>query len=112
MALRVRISVPSSAHPDELVTIRTLVAHPMETGFRRDATGKAIPRDILTRFECHFDAGQGTQPVFAAELHPAVAANPFLRFHLRATRSGTLHFRWYDATGLAAEETRTLTVDG
>ena len=111
MALRARISVPPTARRDEVVTIKTLVAHPMETGFRRDASGRSIPRDILTRFECHFDDGAGDVLVFAADLHPAVAANPFLRFHLRATRSGTLRFRWYDAEGLAAEETRPLTVD-
>lgn len=90
--LKVRISVPSGVSRGDVITIKTLVSHPMETGFRRDAMGVAIPRNILTEFECRLD----DERVFRADFHPAIAANPYLAFPLRAGRSGTLWFRWLD----------------
>ena len=104
----VRISVPSRAARGDVITIKTLVSHPMETGFRRDALGSRIPRNILTEFECLLDG----EPVFRAHFHPAVAANPYLAFHLRAQRSGTLLFRWVDQQGQETVATRELEVDG
>ena len=80
----------------------------METGFRRDALGSPIPRNILTDFECRLDDAV----VFRARLHPAVAANPFIAFHLRAERGGTLRFLWRDQHGEETVLTRELTVDG
>jgi hypothetical protein len=58
--------------------------------------------------ECLLDG----ERVFRADLHPAMAANPFLAFRLRATRSGTLRFRWRDQHGEESVETRELVVDG
>ena len=104
----VRISVPSRAARGDVITIKTLVSHPMETGFRRDALGSRIPRNILTEFECLLDG----EPVFRAHFHAAVAANPYLAFHLRAQRSGTLLFRWVDQQGQETVATRELEVDG
>lgn len=106
--LKARISVPASATRGEVITIKTLVSHPMETGFRRDALGSPIPRNILTDFECRLD----DDVIFRARFHPAVAANPFLAFHLRAERSGTLRFLWRDQNGEETVLTRELTVEG
>lgn len=106
--LKARISVPSQAARGEVITIKTLISHPMETGFRRDAMGARIPRNILTHFECLLD----DRTVFRARFHPAVAANPFLSFHLRAERSGTLLFRWRDQSGEETTVTRELEVAG
>ena len=61
---------------------------PMETGYRRTQLGALIPRDIIRRFVCTYN---GTE-VFRAELHPAIAANPFIVFSTVATESGTLEF--------------------
>lgn len=104
----VRISLPTQVARGAVITIKTLVSHPMETGFRRDALGKRIPRNILTRFECLLDG----ERVFRADFHPAVAANPYLAFPLRAQRSGTLVFRWVDQQGQETVATRELEVDG
>ena len=106
--LKTRIAVPERAVRGEVITIKTLVSHPMETGFRRDALGSSIPRNILTEFECLLDG----ERVFRADLHPAIAANPFMAFRLRAERSGTLSFRWRDQHGEETEVTRELVVDG
>ena len=104
--LRTRIAAPGAAARGEIITIKTLVTHPMESGFRLDEQGERIPRDILTRFECLFDK----ETVFRAHFHPAVSANPFLSFRLRAQRSGTLTFRWIDQHGEETSVTRTLEV--
>lgn len=79
----------------------------METGFRRDAVGTAIPRNILTDFECLYNK----RPVFRAKFHPAISANPFLAFHVRADQSGTLTFRWLDQHGAETIVSRDLVVD-
>lgn len=105
--LKTRIAVPSRVARGEVITIKTLVSHPMETGFRRNAVGSPIPRNILTEFECLLD---GTR-VFRAALYPAVAANPFLAFRLRAEHSGVLLFRWRDQHGEETVVTRELVVD-
>ena len=69
---RALIKVPPSARRGEVIEIRALIAHPMETGYRLDATGRPLPRDILRRFSCRYNG----ELVVGAELHPAVAANP------------------------------------
>ena len=103
----VLINVPKQARRGEIVEIKTLVSHPMETGHRRDQLGAAIPRDIIRQFVCTYN---GTE-VFRADLHPAIAANPFIVFTTVATESATLTFRWTGDNGFTATETATITVD-
>jgi len=103
---RVLLTVPAAAKRGEIIEIRAAIAHPMETGYRRGADGQRLPRDILRSFACRLDGDL----VFAAELFPAVAANPYLAFHLRATRSGTLTFTWEGDAGFAQTETARLAV--
>ncbi|MEM8492133.1 MAG: thiosulfate oxidation carrier complex protein SoxZ [Pseudomonadota bacterium] len=103
---KVRIAVPKTAVAGEVLTVKTLITHPMETGFRRDTSGQRIPRNILSLFECTLDE----QPLFRATFHPAIAANPYLSFRLVAERSGTLTFRWEDQQGKEAKATHYLEV--
>jgi sulfur-oxidizing protein SoxZ len=84
-----RISVPRSASRGEVIEIKTLIQHPMETGFRRDLAGDAIPVHIIERFICTYNGKE----VFRADFHPAVAANPYLTFHTVATEVKTEHAR-------------------
>jgi sulfur-oxidizing protein SoxZ len=106
MAARVLITLPPTAKRGEVIEIRALIAHTMETGFRVDANGRTVPRDIIRRFSCRYDG----EVVFAAELHPAIAANPYLVFSTVATATGTLTFQWDGDNGFTQTETRTLTV--
>ena len=78
---RALINVPKQAKRGDVIEIKTLVSHPMETGYRRDTMGNAIPRDIINRFVCTYNGVE----VFRADLFPAIAANPFLSFHTVAT---------------------------
>lgn len=104
--MTIRIAVPESAKAGEVLEIRALIQHRMETGYRRDEYGRAIPRDILKHFECLYNG----ESVFRAEFFPAVAANPFLTFHTRATESGILLFRWTDQAGKVSTHSASIEV--
>lgn len=103
---RVLVNAPSSAKRGEVVEIKTLAGHVMETGFRRTQTGELIARDIITQLVCTYNGVE----VFRAELHPAMAANPLLTFTTVATESGTLEFRWTGDNGYAVTQSASITV--
>lgn len=102
----IRVSVPKTAAKGDIIEIKALIQHPMESGFRRGSRGEVIERDIIIRFECVFEGAA----VFEADFHPAVAANPFLTFYMRATKSGSLTLRWTDQHGESWSETAPLEV--
>ena len=104
--VRARISIPRNVTSGQVIEIKTLVTHPMETGFRVDSLGVKIPRNILTDFAVKFD----DRVVFEAELHPGIAANPYISFHFKVETSGTLIFTWRGQNGFSLTETRELTV--
>ena len=93
-----RIDVPATAKRGEIVEIRTLIRHTMETGFRRDYLGVPLPRDIITLFVCTYNGVE----ICRANLHPSVAANPYIAFSTVATESGTLVFTWSGDGGFTA----------
>ena len=100
------INVPAQAKRGEIIEIKTLIRHQMETGFRIDPTGTLIPRDIIHTFVCTYNDVE----VFRAELFPAIAANPFLSFHTIATESGTIALSWTDDHGEVQTEAVQITV--
>lgn len=102
----IRISAPETARPGEVIELKAMIQHVMETGYRRDEKGKIIPRNIITNFRCTY-AGE---VVFEATFLPGIAANPFVSFFARATKTGTLVFTWTDQEGKTWSEQRTLTV--
>ena len=104
---RVLINLPARAKRGEVIEIKTLIAHPMETGYRVGPTGTALPRDIINRFVCTYNGAE----VFRAELFPAIAANPFIAFSTVATESGELAFGWTDDHGETQTEVRQITVE-
>jgi sulfur-oxidizing protein SoxZ len=103
---RVVVNVPAQAKRGEVIEIRTLASHPMETGFRRTQLGEAIPRDIIRSLVCTYNGVE----IFRAELHPAIAANPLITFTTVAVESGTLEFRWTGDNGYSATQTATIRV--
>lgn len=90
-----RVRVPNTARAGEVIEIKTLISHPMETGYRRDVRGQLVPRHIIHTFICTYNG----EEVFRADWHPAVAANPYLSFYTVATVSGRLQFVWMDDDG-------------
>ena len=103
---RALINVPATAKRGDIIEIKTLISHPMESGYRVGANGVPIPRDIITLFSCIYNG----EEIFRAELSPAIAANPFLAFFAIARDSGTLTFYWSGDNGFAVTETAAITV--
>ena len=103
---RAVVTVPTRAKRGEIIEVKTLAQHPMETGFRRTQTGELIPRDIIRRFTCTYN---GTE-VYRADLHPAMSANPLIAFSTVATETGTLAFQWIGDNGYSLTETASISV--
>jgi len=101
------INVPPKAKRGDIIEIKTLMSHIMETGYRHTADGAVVPRDIITSFACRYNGSE----IFRAELFPAIAANPFLSFFTIATENGTLDFEWTGDNGFSATATAKITVE-
>jgi len=101
------VNVPERARRGQVIEIKALIAHPMETGYRRTQLGERIPRDIVRRFVCTYNGAE----IIRAELHPAIAANPFFAFSTVATESGTIEFHWTGDNGFTATESAALVVE-
>lgn len=89
-----RIRIPSQIKAGEVIEVKTLVTHDMESGQRRDG-GKLVPRRIINKMTCTYNG----RTVFDAALEPAIAANPYIAFFVKATETGTLDFAWTDDDG-------------
>lgn len=101
------INVPKKAKRGDIIEIKTLISHIMETGFRHSTIGVPIPRDIITSFVCTYN----NEEIFRAVLFPAIAANPFFTFTTIATESGTLEFKWQGDNGFSVAEQASITVE-
>ncbi|HDZ75241.1 MAG TPA: thiosulfate oxidation carrier complex protein SoxZ [Aurantimonas coralicida] len=95
MASKPRVKVPKSAKAGEVVTIKTLISHDMESGQRKDKEGNVIPRQIINKFTAEFNGAK----VFETNLEPAVSANPYFEFTSKVPESGTFKFTWVDDNG-------------
>ena len=66
------INVPAKAKRGEIIEIKTLMSHIMETGYRHTAEGEVVPRDIITSFTCRYNGVE----IFRADLFPAIRGQP------------------------------------
>ena len=101
-----RLKVPSTAKKGEIIEIKTLVSHTMVSGQAKDANGKTIPRDIINTFVCNYNGKQ----VFKMALEPAISANPFIAFKVKADASGMFEFVWTDDNGSVYKDQAPITV--
>jgi len=101
------INVPRHAKRGEIIEIKTLMSHIMETGYRHTANGDVVPRDIITSFSCRFNGAE----IFRADLFPAVAANPFITFFTVANDSGKFEFEWIGDKGFTETASASITVE-
>ena len=103
----VLINVPKKARRGDIIEIKTLMSHVMETGFRHTATGELVPRDLVTSFACRFNGAE----IFRADLFPAISANPFITFFTKATESGTFEFNWIGDRGFSETASASIIVE-
>lgn len=90
-----RVKLPKSAKAGEVITIKTLITHKMESGQRKDKQGNKIPRNIINKFDCTFNG----QQVFSCDLLPAISANPYMQFNALVKEEGEFEFTWLDDDG-------------
>jgi len=91
-----RVKVPKTAEAGEVITIKTLISHKMESGQRKDKkTGELIPRKIINNFKAEFNG----KLVFETEIEPAVSSNPYIQFKMKVPESGEVVFTWTDDDG-------------
>jgi sulfur-oxidizing protein SoxZ len=90
-----RVRIPGQARIGQVVEVKTLISHEMETGQRKDAAGETIPRKIIKSFTAKFNGKE----IFRSDWHPAVSANPYLAFFVRVPEAGTFQFSWLDDDG-------------
>jgi sulfur-oxidizing protein SoxZ len=103
---RVLINMPKQAGKGEVIDIKVLISHPMESGHRRTDAGEIIPRKIINKFVCTWNG----EEVLSADLFPAIAANPFLSFSAIAGASGIVSLSWVDDDGAVQTELVPITV--
>ncbi|MDT7833966.1 thiosulfate oxidation carrier complex protein SoxZ [Aquabacterium sp. OR-4] len=76
--------------------VRVLMAHEMETGQRKDATGRLVPAWHIREISVTLNGRQ----VLTAQCGPSVARNPFLQFTLRGAKPGDrIGVSWVDNRG-------------
>lgn len=101
-----RVRIPETAKSGEIIEVKTLITHEMESGQRRTKDGAVVPRHIIKEFRATFDGVE----IMRADWFPAMAANPFQSFHVKVTRSGVFTFTWVDDDGSLYTSNHTITV--
>ncbi len=101
-----RVRMPSTAKAGDVIEVKTLISHEMESGQRKDAAGKVIPRKIIKQFVASFNGKE----IMRADWHPAISANPYQSFFVRVTESGTFLFQWIDDDGSVYKSEQKITV--
>ena len=92
---RPRVRVPAKVKKGDVVQIKTLISHAMESGQRKNELDQKLRRKIINRFVCTLNG----KLVFSADLHPAISSDPYLVFDVRVMESGTFEFAWTDDDG-------------
>lgn len=101
-----RIQVPKQAQLGEVVEIRIAIQHPMETGFRYDAAGRPIPKNVINLLAVSYNGAE----VLSVEMGSGIAANPYLRFYTVAGESGEIEVSWTDDAGNRGAERASISV--
>jgi len=80
----------------DVADVRVLMAHPMETGQRKDAAGKLVPLHFIQSITAQLNG----KTVFAADVSQAVSRNPVFAFKVKGAKAGDkLSITWQDNTG-------------
>ena len=101
------INVPKKAKRGDVIEIKTLMSHIMETGYRHTAAGQIVPRDIITSFICRYNGSE----IFRADFFPAISANPYVSFFAIARDSGKFEFEWIGDNGFSTTASASITVE-
>lgn len=101
-----RVRMPTTAKAGEVLEVKSLISHEMESGQRKDKDGNTVPRKIIKQFTAYFN----DKEIMRIDLHPAISANPFQAFYVKATETGTFRFEWLDDDGSVYKAEQKITV--
>ncbi len=90
-----RVRMPATAKAGDIIEVKTLISHPMESGQRKDSAGKLVPRHIINKFTASFNGKE----ILSVAWYPAISANPYQSFFVRVPESGLFEFAWVDDDG-------------
>lgn len=90
---------------DGVTNVKALIAHPMETGLRKDKAGKPIPAHFIQEVVCTHNGQQKA----TWEMGISIARNPYLQFEIEdAAKGDTLEVSWKDNHGESASGSTTI----
>ena len=99
---KIMIKVPSAIKKGDVIPVKAMVVHPMETGQRKDSkTGNLIPEHYINDVKVYY----GSDMVTSMEWGIAVSTNPFITFYLRADKAAPLKVMYKDNKGATFEKT-------
>ncbi|MBU2982798.1 thiosulfate oxidation carrier complex protein SoxZ [Lentibacter algarum] len=101
-----RVKAPKKAAAGDVVTLKTLISHKMESGQRKGSDGNLIPRSIINRFTCEFNG----KSVIDVTLEAAISTNPYFEFEATVPEAGDFKFTWYDDDGSVYDETKSVAI--
>ena len=67
-----RVQVPASVQRGEIIEVRIAIQHPMETGFRYDNAGRAIPKNVVNTLIARYNGIE----IFRAEMGSGIRTLP------------------------------------
>lgn len=94
-----RLLLPERVAIGDVISVRLLIQHAMETGYRQDMDGRLIARNVIRLVRCDL----GGVEVFRAEPSSGISANPLFEFSLRVTEPGHWLVQWEDDAGSKGE---------
>ena len=94
-----KLLLPDRVALGDVITVRLLIQHGMETGYRQDMDGRVIARNVIRLVRCEL----GGVEVFRAEPSSGISANPFFEFSLRVAEPGNWLVQWEDDAGIQGE---------
>jgi sulfur-oxidizing protein SoxZ len=80
----------------DFADVRVLMNHPMETGQRKDSSGKVIPLHFIQNLEVKVNG----KTVVEAQISQAVSRNPVFSFRVKGANKGDkVEVSWLDNKG-------------
>lgn len=103
---KIKIRLPRTVNKGQVVAVKALITHPMETGFRKNKkTKKKIPAYYINDVSVYY----GDELVTHSDWTIAVSTNPFMTFYIKADKVAPLKIVWKDIKGGVYEKTVQIT---
>jgi len=90
-----RIKVPDQIKKGDLITVNSIISHPMDTGFFRTAEGAPIPAYFIRRVVVTY----ADREVARFEWTSGISKNPVVSFTLKTEQEAPLSMVWTDNHG-------------